>query len=157
MKPIIVDPENGKIIISSAFKKKAFTPGTSEYMQLQEVRRDFEGFTLTTRHFKMNTAQERYKGLSYDYMEWYIQTYDKENANAVLSVFKKMKDIAQAHSKSKRYPTIKAWFLESYPEFTEFGMNEEQLEEYRLSKAVAEEQAALCELENTAGDNKNAA
>ncbi len=136
MKPITVNYAKSEIIISSAFGKKAFTPGTAEYAQLQAVRRDFEGFTLVTRQFKTNTTQERYKGLTYDYMKWYILTYDKENASAVLPVLEKKLDIAQAHSKGKRYPTIKAWFLESYPEFTEFGMTDEQVQEYRDSKKV---------------------
>ncbi len=138
MKPITVDPENGKIILSSAFRKKAFTPGTTEYRQLQAVRRDFEGYALEVRQFKTNTTQERYKGLTYDYMRWYILTYDQKEAPAALKAFEKKLDIAQAHSKGKRYPTIKAWFLERYPEFAEFGMTEEQVQKYRDRKKIVE-------------------
>ena len=34
--------------------------------------------------------------------------------------------ISKCHSMGYRYPTIKAWFLDKYPEIAAFGMNEEQ-------------------------------
>ena len=52
MKPIVVDYRNRTISLSSAFEKKAFTPGTAEYAQLQSVRVDFPDFRLSTREFK---------------------------------------------------------------------------------------------------------
>lgn len=133
MKPITVNYAKREIILSSAFEKKAFIPGTAEYMQLQSVRRDFEGFTLATKHFKTNTAQDRHKGLTYNYMRQFIQTYDETNAEDVLALFDKMLDIAQAHSKGKRYPVIKSWFLERYPDYAEFGMTEDQIQAYRAA------------------------
>jgi len=34
--------------------------------------------------------------------------------------------ISQCHSQSKRYPVIKKWFLEKYPEVKKFGVPKEE-------------------------------
>ena len=121
MKNIVVDYANSNISISSAFAKKAFTPGTDEYRQLMSVRQDFPEFSLVTRKFKTNTKQERYRGLSYQFMREYITTHEKD-AKPILEELDEMIGISKAHSLGKRYPTIKAWFLERYPAIAEFGI-----------------------------------
>ncbi len=142
MKPIIMDYANKKIYLSSAFQKKALIPGTTEYDKLQAVRCAHSGFEVETRQFKKNTKQERYKGLTYDYMRWYIEKVETaEDAKALLKGLDDMIDISKAHSTGRRYPTIKKWFLDCYPEFAEFGMTDDELEAYRSSRLV--------ELENT--------
>ncbi len=135
MKPITINYPERTITLSSAFERKAFTPGTSEYAQLMEVRHEFPDFRLATRKFKTNTKQDRYKGLTYDYMREYIKKYD-EHPVEVLAVFEKKLDISEGHSDNKRYPTIKSWFLERYPDYAEFGMTAEQIQEYRDNKVV---------------------
>ena len=139
MKPLFVDYEHSVISISSAFKKKAFTPGTCEYKKLIQVRRDFPEFGIEVREFKTNTKQDRHKGLTYDRMRWYIETKDKKHATEMLNALEDMIDISKCHSTCKRYPEIKAWFLTSYPEVAKFGMNEEELakwEKAQKSKVV---------------------
>ena len=134
MKPIYVDYEHSEISISSAFKKKAFTPGSVEYKKLNAVRADYPSFSIVVREFKTNTEQDRYKGLTYDYMRWHIETNDRENASANLKALDTMIGHSKCHSKSKRYPSIKKWFFETYPEIAEFGMNEEQLAKWRAKQ-----------------------
>ncbi len=121
MTAIRVDYAKGKIILSSAFVKKAFVPGTVEYNTLQSVRKDFPDFGIVTRKSKTNAAQEHYRGLTYDYMRDYISTHEKD-AKTVLAELDEMIGISKCHSTCKRYPTIKAWFLERYPSVAEFGM-----------------------------------
>jgi hypothetical protein len=135
MKAIVIDYPERKIILSSAFEKKAYTPRTVEYDRLIEVRHEFPDFKLDTRKFKTNTKQDRHKGLSYDYMRCFIKKYDPD-APAVLAVFEKMVDISKGHSKGKRYPTIKSWFLDRYPDYAEFGMTAEEVQEYRENKSI---------------------
>ena len=151
MKNIVVDYRNGLITLSSAFERKAFTPGTAEYAQLLEVRHEFPDFRLETRQFKTNTAQDRYKGLTYEYMRWYIgEVESKELAPAVLEGLESMIRNSLGHSTGKRYPTIKKWFLTRYPEFAEFGMSEEQVQKYRDGKAALEAAKAAEEAEKAA-------
>ena len=121
MTAIKVNYAERKIILSSAFAKKAFIPSTAEYKALQAVRSDYPDFALVTRKFKTNTAQEHYRGLTYGFMRDYISSHETD-AKPVLDELNEMIGISKAHSLSKRYPTIKAWFLERYPAVAEFGM-----------------------------------
>ena len=52
MTAIKVNYAERKIVLSSAFAKKCFIPGSVEYAQLQAVRADYPDFALVTRKFK---------------------------------------------------------------------------------------------------------
>ena len=121
MTAIFVNYAERKIILSSAFVKKALIPGTAEYTRLQSVRDDFPDFVLETRKFKANTSQEHYRGLTYDFMRDYIKSHETDS-KPVLGELEEMIGISKAHSLGKRYPTIKAWFLNRYPAIAQFGM-----------------------------------
>ena len=121
MTAITVNYAERKIVLSSAFAKKCFISGTVEYAQLQAVRTDYPDFALVTRKFKTNTAQEHYRGLTYDFMRDYISTHEAD-AKPVLDELDDQIGITKCHSLHKRYPIIKAWFLERYPAIAEFGM-----------------------------------
>ena len=125
MTAIKVNYAERKILLSSAFVKRAFIPGTDEYKALQSVRSDYPDFALVTRKFKTNTAQEHYRGLTYNFMRDYISTHEAD-AKPVLAELEEMIGISKAHSLHKRYPTIKAWFLERYPAIAEFGMTKSE-------------------------------
>ena len=125
MKAITIDYAHSSISISSAFEKRAFTPGTDEYRQLMAVRKDFPDFRLVTRKFKTNTKQEHYRGLTYDFMREYISAHEKD-AKSVLAELDDQIGITKCHSLHKRYPIIKAWFLERYPAIAEFGMTKSE-------------------------------
>ena len=103
-------------VMSKPFAVKAFRYGTTEYEQLRTVRSDYPGFVVTVRQIRKNSSQEHYKGLTYGFMRDYIAAHD---ADAV-SDFDEMVLISKAHSTGFRYPTIKAWFLDRYPEVAEF-------------------------------------
>ena len=92
MKPLFVDYEHSVISISSAFKKKAFTPGTCEYKKLIQVRRDFPEFGIEVREFKTNTKQEHYRGLTYGYMRDYISSHEK-NPKPILDELDEAEDV----------------------------------------------------------------
>ena len=104
------------------FAKAAENAMSDEYAYLQKVRSDYPTYAVTTRTIKRNGAQEHYKGLTYDFMRWYIQKVEGDNAPAVLKNFDDLIDISKCHSVCKRYPTVKARFLACYPEIAEFGV-----------------------------------
>ena len=63
-------------------------------------------------------------------MENYITTHeDGENRILVLKEFAEMRLISECHSKCHRYPVIKKWFLDKYPEIAQFGMSAPAAEE----------------------------
>ena len=136
MTAIRVDYPGRKIVLSSAFEKKAFIPGTDEYDALQAVRAAHPGFTLAARQFKKNAKQEHYRGLTYDFMREYISRHETDS-KPVLAELDEMIGISKGHSLGKRYPTIKAWFLERYPAYAKFGMTDDELAKWEERKAAA--------------------
>ena len=118
-----INHEKGTITMDRTFAKKAENTMSAEYAHLQNVRRDYPTYTVVRRQIKKNPNKECYKGLTYEYMENYITTHEEgENRVLVLKEFAEMRLIAECHSKAHRYPVIKQWFLNKYPEIANFGM-----------------------------------
>ena len=118
-----VDFAKKQIIMDRTFAKNCADTRSEEYAHLQNVRNDYPTFTVTTRSCKKNENKESYKGLTYDYMEHYIITHEsKDTVLEVLDEYNELRLIAECHSKSRRYPVIKRWFLAKYPEIAEFGL-----------------------------------
>ncbi len=141
MTSIRVNYAERKIILSSAFVKKAFVHGTDEYKALQAVRNDYPDFRLVMRKFKTNTKQEHYRGLTYEFMRDYIGDHEAD-PNPVLEELDKQIGISKCHSLNKRYPTIKKWFLNRYPEIAQFGIpkSDSKLKEVATTEEVELEQ-----------------
>ena len=109
------------IIMDKTFAKFAENTMSAEYAHLQSVRRDYPTYTVERRHIKKNAKQEHYHGLTYTYMEYYIASHGSKEDRRT---YDEMKLISQCHSKAFRYPTIKSWFLERFPEIKEFGVED---------------------------------
>ena len=104
------------------FAKLADDPTTDEYRLLQEVKRDNPSFRVTNHTIKKNPNKDCHKGLTYEYMKDFIKKFEtKENAEKVLAELEELIFISKGHSKAYRYPTIKKWFLEAYPNYATFG------------------------------------
>ena len=122
-----IDFENSRIIMDRTFAKKVQNTNSEEYRHLQQVRKDYPTFKVETRQIKKNPNKETYKGLTYDYMRFYIFTHEPaDNRKNVIEEFEELVLISQCHSQSKRYPVIKNWFLNKYPEIKEFGISNEE-------------------------------
>ena len=120
---LLINHTNRTIIMDRTFAKNAENTMSAEYSHLQSVRRDYPTYTVVRRQIKKNPNKECYKGLTYEYMENYITTHEEgENRVLVLKEFAEMRLISECHSKAHRYPVIKNWFLNKYPEIANFGM-----------------------------------
>ena len=115
-----IDFAKNEIIMSRSFEKCASIAGSEEYRRLQLVRQDYPNFSVVRRSIKKAPTKETYAGLTYTYMEAYIASHD--NADANMKVYGELRLIGACHKVS--YPTIKKWFLETYPEIVEFGIDE---------------------------------
>ena len=121
-----------EIVMDATFARNAENTMSPEYTHLQTVRRDYPEYTVIRRTIKRNANKESYKGLTYEFMETYIMSHGKpETRIANLREFNEMRLIAECHSQAFRYPVIKSWFLDMYPEVKNFGKKVE---------AVAQEQ-----------------
>ena len=119
-KHIVVDFDEKRIVLGAAFSEKAKFPGSKEYIDLQGVRHDFPDFTVVVRTIKKPTRKESYKGLRYPYMERYIAGHDPDGS--IRKEYDKLRLLAECHS--IRFPHIKAWFLQTYPEVKKYGVLE---------------------------------
>lgn len=119
---IKVDVVKEIITIDRAFAKNCEDPYSPEYKKLQEVIKDFPQFRVIRKTIKSNPSKETYAGLTYDYMSKYILSHGTpEEIAKNLRDYTELKLIAECHSKGHRYPLIKKWFLETYPEIVEWG------------------------------------
>ena len=117
-----VSPTDRTIVMDRTFAKFADNTMSPEYAHLQQVRRDYPTYTVVQRQIKKNAKQEHYHGLTYAYMEDYIASHGNADDRRT---YDEMKLISKCHSKGFRYPTIKAWFLERFPEVKAFGIQKE--------------------------------
>ena len=124
---LMINFETKAIVMTSSFAKNCRDTASDEYAQLQRVRADYPEYAVTTRQIKKNPYMERYRGLTYEFMETYIWSHEpKENVKKTLDEFDEMRLITNCHSKAFRYPIIKKWFLEKYPEIVMLGRDEKE-------------------------------
>lgn len=109
------------IVMDRTFAKNAENTRSEEYAHLQDVRASYPEWKVVTRTIERNPSKESYKGLTYEYMEDYILRHEsEENQLAVIKEFNELRTISRCHKQGLRYPTIKKWFLNKYPEITDF-------------------------------------
>ena len=112
--------ENHTIVMDRWFAKYAENTRSDEYAHLQRVRQDYPTYEVIRRKIMRNAEMEQY-------MEEYIMTHGTaDEIKANLNKYEELRLIAECHSKARRYPAIKSWFLEMYPEIVKFGNKEEK-------------------------------
>ena len=118
-----IDFDGKRIIMDRTFAKNCEDPRSDEYARLQAVRRDYPNFEVIRRQIKRNAKKNAYKGLTYDYMRDYILRQEpEETALEVIKEFNELIYISKCHKQSLRYPSIKKWFLDRYPNIDDFGV-----------------------------------
>ena len=125
MTGIIINHENKTITLTRAFAKLTSNPLNKEAKLLSRVVKDFPDYEIIVRTIKRNPDKDTYKGLTYDYMREYIIRFS-DDKKADLKELEDMIFISQCHSKSKRYPVIKKWFLKKYPDVVNILKSEQE-------------------------------
>ena len=104
--------------------------GTPEYRALQEARKDYPGFKVVTITRKSTAKKESYKGLTYAYMEMYIQKHDDEE-QSIMAEYMMLRGLSEeaeeALAESFTYQEMKEWFLKKFPAIAEFHKKREAL------------------------------
>lgn len=110
------------IVMDRTFYKNSSNIRFEEYDMLQRARHDYPNYTPVIKRIKRNPDKETYRGLTYAYMERYIESHD--NAEEIMAEYRELRLISECHCKARRYPKIKKWFLKKYPEVEKFGLDE---------------------------------
>ena len=123
-----IDFTKNEIIMSRNFEKRASIVGSEEYRQLQLVRQDYPHFAVVRRQIKKAATKVTYAGLTYAYMEKYIQTHEgADTVEEVMAEYRELRLISECHGKARRYPAIKKWFLNKFPEIEKFHTMRQKL------------------------------
>ena len=136
------------IVMDRTFYKNSSNIRFEEYAMLQRARQDYPTYTPVIKHIKRNPDKETYKGLTYAYMERYINSH--ANADEIMAEYNELRLISECHCKARRYPKIKKWFLKKYPEVEKFGTEESNNETITETGAKYEAVMAPLVKSNTA-------
>lgn len=118
-----IDYDKQELIMDREFSIKASIVGSKEYDILQTAKQN-TGFTIVRKRIKTNPKKESFNGLTYEYMEMYMDRY-----NVPAEIRKQYEDLRfKAKGHSIRYPIIKAWFLKTFPDMKDWGKAKEQLD-----------------------------
>ena len=99
---------NKTIVASKTTLKKASKPNSPEYKELMKMIAKQPTFSVVEKEISIKENKKTYSGLNYDVMEAHIMAQENHEKN--LATFRKAK-------KDYKYPTIKSWFLSTYPSF----------------------------------------
>lgn len=111
------------IEMTKKFAAAARKFGTQEYRDLQEARRDYPNFKVVTVTRKATGKQDTYKGLTYPFMEAYIQKHD-DAEQSIMDEYLTLRGLTEAAKENLLEPysyyEMKTWFLKTFPAITEF-------------------------------------
>lgn len=102
--------ETEEIIITKKFGKAASQIGTPEFKVMQQLRKEFIGFSFVYKTIERKENKKSYKGLSIDEMKRFISNRTEEEKE----MFEKV--LAVAANKQGKYAIVKKWFLDRYKE-----------------------------------------
>ena len=127
---MFINEKKNAIELSKKEAAAAAKFGTPEYKALQEARRDYPGFKVVTITRKSTAKKESYKGLTYGYMETYIQKHDDEK-QSIMAEYKMLRGLTEEAeevlAESFSYQEMKDWFLKKFPAIAEFHKKREAL------------------------------
>lgn len=110
------------IEMTKKFATAAAKFGTEEYRDLQAARRDYPNFKVVTVSRKATVQKEMCKGLTYAYMEKYIEMHDEDKT--IMAEYQMLRGLSEeaqeALAESLSYIEMKAWFLKKFPAIAEF-------------------------------------
>ena len=134
MSNITINCKNHTIEMDKTFAKNAVIFGTDEYKQLQEARRDYPNYRVTT--IRQKTGKGEFKGLDYDFMDKYVAEHDATGELA--KEYRILRGLDEG-GVAEEYSVIKDWFLNAFPAFEQ--ARKERLE--LLDKIKREKEARL--------------
>lgn len=117
------------IEITKKFDKASSRYGSEEYNALQNALAQNAGFKVVVKS-STSKKKETYKGLTYSYMEKYIETHDDEK-NSIMEEYKMLRGMGEeaegALAEPLTYTEMKDWFLDKFPAIANFHKKREEI------------------------------
>ncbi len=131
---------NNTIEMSKTEAKAAGKCGSDKFDELQTLKAAEPTFRVV---IVKSTAKkgDRFKGLTYEYMENYIKAHDDEE-HSILTIFNELRGLDENGQKkelaaSATYGEIKMWFLSQFPQIEAMSANiNEILDKARKTRAA---------------------
>lgn len=135
--------ENRTIEMTKVEAKAAGKITSEKYKELKAYKEAYPGFEVVI--VAASRRKSAYSGLTYEYMEAYIEKHDDEN-NTIMVEFNKLRAIVSDEDKKNlggmsetlkaaSYGEIREWFLETFKEIKEFHeKHNKEVEEILKSK-----------------------
>ncbi len=120
--------EAEEIIITKKFGKAASQIGTPEFKVMQQLRKEFTGFSFVYKTIEKKENKKSYKGLSIDEMKRFISNRTDEE----MDMFEKVLELAS--NRQGKYAVVKKWFLDNYKEA--YATEIEKIKENKESEAA---------------------
>ncbi len=117
---ITIDFGETSLNMTKSFYKKACKVGSPEYKELRNAMKENEGYSI---NIVSNDTKRSYRALTIERMREYIKT--QANSEKNLATLDRVIKVAEA--KGAKYPLTKKWFLETFPEYKENEVSEEEL------------------------------
>ena len=119
MSTITINSKRNTIEVSKAFADKASKFGSNEYELLKRAQSENPNCRVEIKATRTN-RRNTLKGLTYEYMQKYILTHNKELLNDFLDMIGKSNNEFGLETKGAHYMSVKKWFLDNFPEIAEF-------------------------------------
>lgn len=102
------------LTITKDFSERLENPNSDECMILEHLMKVCPNLQIRQRTANRK-APSKNKGLTFEKMEKYISLH--ENADELLSLFEKIKDVGDTHS--NKYGYVSKWFHKQFPQYKE--------------------------------------
>lgn len=112
-KALKIDHKKHEIVMTNEFSKRAGEFGSKEATYLQRMASTYAGYEIRVRSCKSST-QERYNGLNFDRMRWFVGTHIKDTES--LSILNGLIEKATDPNFGYGYFNVRTWFLNKYKE-----------------------------------------
>ena len=103
---------NETIELSKAEAKKAGIIDSTEYKELNEVRKQYPSYAIVVVARKSSSSSAPFKGMNCEFMENYVKTHDE--SGEIMAEFTRLRE------NHMPYGAMRKWFFEKYPHFKSF-------------------------------------
>lgn len=117
------------IEMTKAESKSAGKVGTEAFREMLSLMQQFPNYKILVVTRATTKKSSELKGLTYDYMEKYIQAHDKDQS--IMKEYQMLRGLSdeaqEALADSCSYQEIKKWFLGKFSEIAQFHENRQKI------------------------------